>query len=216
MFSLKKIRHLPKPIIYLITGLVNCLSKTFRLSISDPNLVLTKNYEKPAVYICWHNRLLCLPSMTPERLRNKIAVLISLSRDGNYINDLIQALKFQVIRGSSSKGGKAALGNSKNYLLNGGSLMVTPDGPRGPKYKVQTGVIWMASLAKVPIIPVSLNTKSHWKLKSWDRTQIPKPFTKAELIIGEPIVLGEDLDRKKIKEYQKLVSDHLMAVTHWD
>ena len=216
MPSIKKIKSVPRPVIPLASWFIICLSRTFRLKVSDPNGRMKSNLPDPAVFVFWHNRLLGLAPLIPRVIRRKVAILISLSRDGGYIAALIHAFDFKTIRGSSSKGGMKALWETREFIRNGGSIGITPDGPRGPRYTVQPGAVWIASQNHVPIIPVGLNTKRHWHLKSWDQTQIPKPFSEAELIIGEPIHVGRNLNNTKVKDYQKRVRDKLLEITRWD
>ena len=197
--------------------LIRCLSSTFRLRIIDPKNFLTRDRVDPVIYAFWHNRLIGTSPLAKRYGREKIAVLISRSRDGEYIAAIIEAFGFSTIRGSSSKDGAKAIREIREFITDQhGSIAVTPDGPRGPKYRVQAGAIWIASRTDTPIVPVSVNTKSHWRLNSWDRTQIPKPFTKTEFIIGDPIRVDEDLDSDKKKMYQTLLRKRLLDITHWD
>ena len=217
MSSFKKVRKLPKPLTFVFVGLIKCLSYTFRLTIVDPCDFLKRHPIDPVIYAFWHNRLIGTSPLAHRYGREKIAVLISLSRDGEYIADIIEGFGFSTIRGSSSKGGVKAVRDISEYVVNKRhSIAVTPDGPRGPKYVVQPGVIWAASRTAIPIIPVGVNTKHHWRLNSWDQTQIPKPFTETEMIIGEPINVNKNLSSGELKEYQTLLRNRLLEITHWD
>ncbi len=214
--TLKNIKHIPKPIVSLAVLLIKGWSRTFRLRVDDPNGILTGAWDRPAIYVFWHNRLLCLPALFPRRIRKQVAILISRSRDGNYISSFAEEFQLLTIRGSTSKGGRQALLQLMDYLKSGKSIGITPDGPRGPRYAMQDGAVWLAAKTGVPIFPVSLNTTRHLSLKGWDRTQIPWPFTTAELIISDPINIPPCPRESQLAEWTKTVHDRLSAITRWD
>ena len=217
MPSLKNVRRLPKPFIFFFVSLIKCLSYTFRLKIVDPNNFLKREPINPVIYAFWHNRLIGTSPLAKKYGREKIAVLISQSRDGQYIADVIEAFGFYTIRGSSSKGGAKAVRDIQESITGKRcSIAITLDGPRGPKYTVHRGAVWLASRTQIPIIPIGVNTRCHWQLKSWDQTQIPKPFTKTEFIIGNPIHVNYNLKNDGIKDYQTLLYNKLLEITHWD
>ena len=101
-------------------------------------------------------------------------------------------------------------------LDDGLSVAVTPDGPRGPRYSMTDSVVWLAAKSQRPIVPVSLNSRWHWELNGWDRMQIPKPFSPAELVMGEPLRVPTDLARGDRHRWAATVRDRLMAITDWD
>ena len=216
MSSFNKIKKLPKPILIIVVNLLKSIAVTFKSEVFDPNNRLSSKILEPGIYACWHNRLLGVPTFVPRKLRPEFAILVSQSRDGEYITNIVNAFGYSTIRGSTSKGGTKALVTMKSHLENGGCIVITPDGPRGPRYSIQKGVLWLASETGFPIIPFSLNSKKHWELKSWDRTQIPKPFTKAEFIIGEPIHINNKIDEKNKKHYQMSVRNQMMKITRWE
>ncbi len=209
----KKIKTIPRPLIALIAYGVLLLRYTLRLKITDSIGILDGTWSKPGIVISWHNRIVCTPTIFPLHVRRKTVLLSSRSRDGGYIASFLKALSYTTVRGSSSKGGLRAIVELRKYLENGYFAVVIPDGPRGPKYEVHKGVLWLAQKTSTPIIPMSLNTDSHWSLKTWDETQIPKPFTKAELVIGEPVYISADCD---IEEKGSEIKAELMKITRWD
>ncbi len=208
-------RKLPPGSIFMISLMMKSICKSLRLSISDSNGVFTCTWNKPTIYIGWHNRLLCLPYFLPITCRKNNFALTSQSRDGEYIADYLKSINFQIIRGSSSRGGMKALIQLKKQLENGSSVMIAVDGPRGPKYEVQQGAAWIACKTGAPIVPLSLNTKKHWKLKSWDSTQIPKPFTEAELVAGDHFYVESD-NKSEFDSALKTIKERLMEITNLD
>jgi hypothetical protein len=114
------------------------------------------------------------------------AGLISASRDGDLIADVTRRFGFDVVRGSSSRMGAAALRELSEVLEAGRDILITPDGPRGPVYELGPGIIFLAQTTGAPVVPVNMEYSSCWRVKSWDRFIIPKPFSKVRVIIGQP------------------------------
>lgn len=213
---LKKIRSVPRPVIHGVAGIIRLLGATIRLTVRDPEQTFGAHYKPPIIFVLWHNRLLCVPVITPRMVRATTSVLISQSRDGAYVSALVEAFGFQSVRGSSSKGGPRALRQLAQELERGRSIAMTPDGPRGPKYQIQNGVIWLAATTKAPVVPVSLNVRGHWQLKGWDRTQVPKPFSCAELVIGPRIMVATDPNSPDAERWREMLRQRLMEITCWD
>ena len=135
----------------------------------------------------WHNRLLLISIVLKKFFPNRPgAGLIRASRDGDLIADVTQRFGFDVVRGSSSKMGASALLELSQVLSSGRDILITPDGPRGPAYELGPGIIFLAQKTGAPVIPVNLEYSSCWRVKSWDRFIIPKPFSKVRVVIGEP------------------------------
>ncbi len=209
-------KRLPGLAIFLLAWLVRLLAWTQRVKRVGSHDLYNLKDSKPVVFLIWHNRLLLIPALLTKRFRTKFTVLTSASRDGGYLADYLGHLGVETVRGSSSRGGARALVMLKKRLAAGNSVGWGPDGPRGPRYVVQDGAIWLASKAGVPIVPASYNTRHHLELKSWDRTQIPLPFTSGEYIVGDPIDIPPKLDEKTLAEANAKVTAALMAITRWD
>ena len=158
------------------------------------------------IYAYWHSFIL-VPVYTARNLG--IKVLISQHRDGEYISQVIERFGFLTIRGSSTRGGTKALLKLIKNPNDRATLAITPDGPRGPRFVVQPGIIFLGQKTGLPIIPVSLGLTSYWELPSWDKFRIPKPFSKAALIYGDPINIPPKLDKAKFKEYRMLLEKRL-------
>jgi hypothetical protein len=159
-----------------------------------------KRQGKCMIYAFWHAHILT-PSYVGRNLGAK--VLISQHRDGEYIAQVIKRLGFDVVRGSTTRGGARALLSMINKAKEDkASFAITPDGPRGPRFIVQPGVIFLAQKTGYPIVPVSLGLTKYWELPSWDKFRIPKPFSKAVMIYGEPIIIPPKLEKSEVEEYR--------------
>jgi lysophospholipid acyltransferase (LPLAT)-like uncharacterized protein len=138
---------------------------------------------QPVLYAVWHGRLLPLGYYHRHQ---GVAAVISRSADGEYIARLAEGWGFTTIRGSSSRGGSRALRDMVRQARDGRSIAITPDGPRGPRQKIQPGVILAAQRTGLPILPVAAGCNRAWWPGSWDRFCVPKPFSRVLIIYGEP------------------------------
>ena len=119
-----------------------------------------------------------------------LTAMISASRDGEGIFQVMRHFNFQGIRGSSNRGGTEALLETTKFLKQGGGLAIAPDGPTGPSLKSKPGIILLARDSGMPIIPWSYASKNEWLLKTWDHHRIPKPFNRIRGTFGEPLMLS--------------------------
>ena len=138
------------------------------------------------VWPFWHDRIFLSAIYFKHR---RIVVITSKSSDGEYIARFIQRFGFGAIRGSSSRGGARALVEMQRSMRKGREIAFTVDGPRGPRYEAKPGPVYLAKLTGNPILPFLLQPEKYWTLKTWDRLHIPKPFTKALLVIAEPFFI---------------------------
>ena len=214
----KNMKHLPRPVTWGAAAVIRGWACSLRVDVQDPaGLVPAVGVEsQPAICPVWHNRLLCLPAVVPAHLRERFGFLASRSRDGGYISDLLREFGMEGVRGSSSRGGARALLELQALLDRGVSLVVTPDGPRGPRYSMQEGVVWLASMTGVRIVPVALNSRKHFELNGWDRFQIPRPFSRVELAVGEPIYVDPKLDDAGRKHWAGVVRRAMLELTRYD
>ncbi|MCF6156979.1 MAG: DUF374 domain-containing protein [wastewater metagenome] len=160
----------------------------------------TKNYQ--AVYAIWHC-MIFLPAYVGRE--SKVQVLISQHSDGEYIAQVVKKLGLGVIRGSTTRGGIRALKALIDKARGGFPLAITPDGPRGPRFVVQPGSIYLSKKTQLPIIPTVVGLSSYWELPSWDRFRIPKPFSRALMMYGDPIHIPPDASEEEIERYQLLL-----------
>jgi len=156
----------------------------------------------------WHGRI--LPATYYFRRRG-IVVITSENFDGEWIARIIERFGYGTARGSTSSGGKRALLQLVREMKAGRPAGFTLDGPRGPARAAQPGAVWLAMATGNPLLPFHLEASSHWTMKSWDRTQIPKPFSTVSIAIGEPIEVARDasdadLDRARAELERRLAA----------
>lgn len=144
----------------------------------------------------WHGRVL---TATYYFRRRGIVVMISENFDGEWIARIIERFGFRTSRGSTSRGGQRALLQLKREMDRGYPSGFAVDGPRGPARKAQPGAIWLAKLTGNPVVPFHMEASSYWNLKSWDRTQIPRPFSTVALTVGKPIEVPSEADEAALE-----------------
>jgi lysophospholipid acyltransferase (LPLAT)-like uncharacterized protein len=147
--------------------------------------------RRPHVFLLWHEAL--LPLLWQHR-RQGIAIVVSEAREGRYLADFAASLGYRSISGSSTRGGARALLGAVRELQAGHAVAFTPDGPRGPRREIKPGVVAAAQRGGAPIVPLHAEADSAWRLHSWDRFMIPKPFARVWITYGHPfdIAPGED------------------------
>jgi lysophospholipid acyltransferase (LPLAT)-like uncharacterized protein len=165
--------------------------------------------RRPVLYALWHGRLLPLTYFHRNR---GIAAMISRSKDGEYIARIARAWGFDPVRGSTSRGGSGALREIARRIGAGQSVAVTPDGPRGPREKVQPGVVAAARLTGAPILPVAAACTRAWWPEGWDRFCVPKPFSTVFVAYGEPRYVPRDADRAELDRHAAELEEALNAL----
>ncbi|MDP9187438.1 MAG: lysophospholipid acyltransferase family protein [Verrucomicrobiota bacterium] len=166
--------------------LLQIWARTLRYEIDDRLGAVGRPVDENYVGALWHNRLLIFPFVLRRFFPNRRgAALISASRDGDLLADAIKRFDFDVVRGSSSRLGARAILQLTDVLALGRDVVITPDGPRGPAYELGPGIIFLAQKSGAPVVPVNMEYSSCWRLKSWDRFILPRPFSKVRVIIGQ-------------------------------
>ena len=170
---------------FALYWLIRVIGATLRFEVKG-----WENFSEgqPLVYCFWHNRI---PIATYFWRKRGIVVMSSRSFDSEYIARFIQRFGYGAARGSSTRGGKAALIQMIRAVRDGKSAAFTVDGPRGPIYEVKPGAVLLAAKANAAILPFSISMNRYWQLPSWDKIQIPKPFARVFVVIGPQIKVGE-------------------------
>lgn len=205
--------HLETAGIYLLAFIIRCLRLTYRIKIEDPNQSLEVAKGQACIFTIWHNRLLFGVALFPRWIRKKTVAIASKSKDGGFAASYAKAFRIRSVRGSSSRGGARALIQLRKSILSGHHTAITIDGPRGPMYKTQPGATFLAAATQAPIIPISVNSNRYWSLKSWDKTQIPKPFAKITLKVGQIIHVPASKDENQLKAQNQELEKQMMGVT---
>ncbi len=174
-----KIRLPEKRVAGLIASCIRLIAMTIRVKIEDPNGFLSGPPAGPAICIAWHNRILgLLIAGFPRTALVPMTVLTSPSRDGELLAQIMHRFGLQSVRGSSKKRGAAALLELREHFRAGRTLIITPDGPRGPLYTLNPGVVLLAQKTGAAILKTHITFSNSLRLKSWDRFHIPLPFSK--------------------------------------
>jgi lysophospholipid acyltransferase (LPLAT)-like uncharacterized protein len=195
---------------FLIATLVRLWFRTLRVDWHDESGGLASHPpETGSIWAFWHNRIFCVPSVYLKVTRGGTpgAVLTSASRDGAQLAAVMARFGFDAVRGSSSKRAAQALVECRRRLRQGVVLGITPDGPRGPRYELAPGVVQLARVAGVPIIPLHITAPRRWELRSWDRFQIPRPFSRITVTLGPPFFPGDDIEAAR-QELAGIMQEH--------
>ena len=188
--------------------LVRVVSATLRYQWTDRSGYFDDGAAGPAIYCTWHNRLaLCLIEyygyVKKHNQTPGMAALVSASKDGGFLAGILECFGVQPVRGSSSRRGPQALLELTGWAERGYDLAITPDGPRGPRYVVQEGIMALAQVTGRPIIPASYQLRWKIQVKSWDRFQIPLPFSRCEMVLGQPVWVpreASDAERESLRQ----------------
>ena len=156
--------------------------------------------RQPVIYAVWHGRILMIPWLNQRLCRTRGAraarVLASRSRDGELVARWVRHFGLSVVRGSSSRGGAEALRVLATALRAGQDVAVVPDGPRGPRERLQAGLVVLAALTGAPVVPLGFAACPARRLASWDRFLVPWPFARAAIVFGKPATVPRGADRE--------------------
>ena len=169
------------------------------------------NKGKPFILVFWHGRLLMMPYSW--RHGQRIHLLISQHRDGQMLAHFVKPYGFETITGSTSKGGAAALRKLVKVLREGDCVGITPDGPRGPRMRVSEGIISLARLTGVPILPATYSVDRGKTLSSWDRFLLAAPFSRGVIIWGNPVYVNRDSGSEALEKMRKELEKQMNTIT---
>lgn len=186
----------------LLPLIINIYLRTIRFNVhKDPGI------NKNAVFIFWHSKMLAGWWLFRN---NNSSALVSQSKDGEVLSNILTKWGYEVIRGSSSKGSKDALNKIILSAKNNKSVVITPDGPRGPVFAIKNGALIVSKECSIPVIPVRINYAGKIVLsKSWDRFEIPYPFTKCDVQFGNEHFYTEFLEEKELADFKNTLSEEM-------
>ena len=201
-----------------VVALIRVVSATLRFKWQDTSGYFTSGAGAPAIYAVWHNRLaLSMPvyyKYIKRRSRSSgLAALVSASKDGGFLAAILEGFKVHAVRGSSSRRGPQALLELTTWAERGFDLAITPDGPRGPCYHVQEGVMSLAQITGLPIIPCSWSVRWKIRVNSWDRFEIPLPFSYCEMRIGKPVQVPREATDEQREALRQLLETTLRSLS---
>jgi lysophospholipid acyltransferase (LPLAT)-like uncharacterized protein len=183
---------------------------TIRILDSPPSRdKLLHGRRGPRIYAMWHAQQL---SMAWHYRGTGVTTLSSHHRDSEYIVRIIRKLGLTSVRGSTTRGGAKAVMALFDVLERGGEIIITPDGPRGPRDQTKEGVLYLAQKTGLPIWPTALGLSDYWELRSWDRFRIPKPFARGYAMWSEPITVPAEMTAEEHDAMLRKISAALDAV----
>src|SRR5262245_26969742 len=195
------------------------LARAWHLTVRPVVMSLDGRHHPPDpnreryIYAVWHDSILSL-----MYLRTKIDVMISHHADGELVTQACRYLDVGVVRGSSTRGGTAALMEMIERSADR-HLLVTPDGPRGPRHVVRPGLVYLASVTGLPIVLLAVGYSRTWRLKTWDRMAIPCPGSTTYGVVSEPIGVPAGLKHDEIGEWCSRIEERFVRLTasaqHW-
>ncbi len=193
---------------YLGLIIVKMIAFTHRLRIVDPeNERDILDDGRSLIYISWHQRF--FPGITFFAKRKPIAIMISQSRDGEFIAHIVKILGWDAVRGSSTRGGGEALRKLNKLALDGSNIGHIVDGPKGPIGIVKAGLLRIAQATGLPILPTITSAQKKWSINSWDKFMIPKLFSRVIIRFGKPVYVSKDLDEAAFEQKRLLVEHRL-------
>ena len=196
---------------WAIHGYIRLVHRTNRWTIENgerPRLLLAEG--RPFIGAFWHGRMLMIP-IGWQRMAS-MHMLISAHRDGRIIADAVSYFGIAAIAGSTRRGGSAALRTMLKKLKDGDCVAITPDGPRGPAMTASAGIVNVARLAQVPIMPITYATSRRRIAPTWDRFHIALPFGRGVFLWGEPIEVPADLDDTGIDDARRLIERRMVEM----
>lgn len=189
---------------FLFNLLLRFVCGSNRLTVTKQAVFDTCVDDGHNIFVFWHSRLFYLVYYYIRQApRRKVSILVSMSRDGDYGAALVRRLKQDAVRGSTSRGGQKAIRKLAGKLTEGNNIAITPDGPRGPAFAVNEGVIKLAQLTGARIIPVSYDATRKRLLKSWDRFVVVMPFGRVHLAFGDPFKVPRHIGPEERSRYTK-------------
>ena len=202
-----------RALLNLALGGFRLWAATLRFRVEDPAGILEASRSQPFILSVWHNRLLLLPPVFSLCFPHRRSVgLVSASRDGDFVAILVERFGHGTVRGSTSRKGVIALRQLVDALAAGSNVLITPDGPRGPVYEVNQGIIFVAQKSNAAVVPMHIEFGSAWRLKSWDRFFVPKPFSKVRVIFGSPLQVPVTADPEAFERARLTIKSAMMSL----
>jgi len=177
--------------------------KTCRLTVlGEENYQKLRERKKPVVILVWHGRIFLVPYFFRSR---GVAPLVSPSKDGEIVAQIMARWGYRIIRGSSSHAIIKAWNRMKSELHEGGEVIIVPDGPKGPVRRMKIGGLKLAQETGAYLVPFTFSGSKQKRLNSWDRFLMVPPFSKVVVVFGEPVFLASELSGEKLeKERERL------------
>jgi lysophospholipid acyltransferase (LPLAT)-like uncharacterized protein len=181
-----------------------------RAEYADPTIdPVHRDYRGAKIYVFWHENIL-LPLYL--RGHSNISMLLSRHTDANILDRVARMMGFDVVRGSTFRGGTTALRELAGRAATG-NLTITPDGPRGPRRRLAAGCVFLASTLQIPIVAMGFGYQRPWRFGTWDRFAMPRPWSRARGVVSRAVAIPADLDRDGIEHYRAGMERLLLHVS---
>lgn len=201
---------------WLIAMIMRVVGLTLRWRVKDDSGLMSVPFKDSVIIAFWHNQIFGATLFYSKFLGDRIAsVLTSSSRDGDLMAAVASQFGNDAIRGSSNKRPVAALREMVRFLRlrNGQDLVITPDGPRGPAYKLQTGLIKVSQWAEVPVLPLRFSYSRALTLKTWDEFRIPLPFSRIDVTLEKLEMFTDEADKQSLEQLRESLEKVLTSGT---
>ena len=196
---------------FVIPSIIYLLMRFIWFTASKKFHFITPVGDEQHVCVCWHNELLMSPQAYRKiHKKQPASAIISSHFDGSLIASTLNMLNIRPLRGSTKKGARQVLLQAFKSIKNGEEVLITPDGPRGPRHSMSDGAIGIALKSKLPIFVMNYTVENYWQLGSWDKFMIPKPFTKVDFYLQSISLEGMDLDEAREYLHAKML-EHTMV-----
>ncbi|MCB1091975.1 MAG: lysophospholipid acyltransferase family protein [Verrucomicrobiae bacterium] len=199
----------------IASWMIGIFGLTYRFQVEDRAGIMKQRPDHPLLWAFWHNRIFSVPAIHRRFLGDRSgAVLTSPSRDGAIIAATMRCFGVASVRGSSNKRGPAAMLEMVEWVEAGFDIAVTPDGPRGPRYRLAPGLVRLAQRTGAPVLPIRIDYESAWVFhRSWDRFRLPKPFSRVRLVFEpyqtiDPDADGDTFEAERLRIESILNPDH--------
>jgi len=196
----------------LVSIVLRLISITLRYRFEDPFGNHEKIRKSKVIFAFWHDRIVMMPLLVSKYLsKNSVTVLQSPSKDGRIASQVVKLFGQHTIVGSSYDGGaKAYKELIRSVVESHRHIAFAPDGPRGPRYSIQQGILRLARKSCLPIVPVNWTCSRQWTLNNWDKTMIPKPFSTCVVRVGEFVSIPSNASKDELKTYSDTLHKGLM------
>lgn len=192
-------------------AVINTIFSTSKIESVGYEAVAQRMNSRKFIAAIWHSRILAFSYLYKGW---DAAIMVSQSDDGEIIARILGQQGFEPVRGSTTRGGQRALGKLVLRVKEGKAAVIIPDGPQGPRYKAQHGIISLARKTGIPIIPMTSSAQKAFFLPSWDRFMLPRPFNRCLVIYGQPLFVPENADRPTEDMLRIRLENELNRITH--
>lgn len=169
-------------LLWPVAALIKVWCRTLRWEFTEADRVVMQDASQPQIVLLWHNRLFAISELFRRQRRgHRLSALVSASRDGAWLTAFFRLMGLDIVRGSRTFRGTQAVRELVRALQEGRDIGITPDGSQGPVYECKEGAALVARLSGAPLVLLSLNFENAWRLRSWDRFYLPKPFSRVRI-----------------------------------